>query len=585
MREMMGDSCMKAQPGKPYRVAFIHAPDPGYADTQNYGAKFMPVWAYTLAAHIPDDGRFVTSLYDCRFEPEEKIAEHDVFLFSGINQDSGNMEAVRARLKARFPNSTSMVGGPICWSFDQAGTLDTLDGFDYVFIGDGEGEIAGLLETLRTDEPIERVNRAMERYAIADAQPFHKPMLDETVGRYYGAVLEVSRGCPFLCEFCDIRILPDNNRSHNKSPDLIVQELDHLCRRGVNQILFACDNFIGEPRWAEEVIDKILEWQERTGFRPSLYTWLTINLYKFDDLMVKMRKCGFDMLFIGIESFSKNSLLETAKVQNTATDMVTVVREIQSYGFIVVAGLIFGFDSDTDDSFQVTLDGLRDSALLSGDPSLLTALPGTPLYRRMKLSGRLRDVRFGLGGYKYQTNIRYLLSARQMVDGYKWFVTEFCNGAYQYKRLKGFFDLLEEGRFVAMEGKGFGNLGLFLKMIFKNKAALWQMIQRLTRFAAQPGNIYWAMRGFILALSRPGRGAFGYFQFWFFAWTNAVLKYRYISDNDFDIEGVDEEFNVKNILPDDYELSANEAIPPQKIKAQLRATVAQLETVIAERGA
>mgnify|MGYP002818589289 FL=1 len=585
MREMMGDSCMKAQPGKPYRVAFIHAPDPGYADTQNYGAKFMPVWAYTLAAHIPDDGRFATSLYDCRFEPEEKIAEHDVFLFSGINQDSGNMEAVRARLKARFPNSKSMVGGPICWSFDQAGTLDTLDGFDYVFIGDGEGEIAGLLETLRTDEPIERVNRAMERYAIADAQPFHKPMLDETVGRYYGAVLEVSRGCPFLCEFCDIRILPDNNRSHNKSPDLIVQELDHLCRRGVNQILFACDNFIGEPRWAEEVIDKILEWQERTGFRPSLYTWLTINLYKFDDLMVKMRKCGFDMLFIGIESFSKNSLLETAKVQNTATDMVTVVREIQSYGFIVVAGLIFGFDSDTDDSFQVTLDGLRDSALLSGDPSLLTALPGTPLYRRMKLSGRLRDVRFGLGGYKYQTNIRYLLSARQMVDGYKWFVTEFCNGAYQYKRLKGFFDLLEEGRFVAMEGKGFGNLSLFLKMIFKNKAALWQMIQRLTRFAAQPGNIYWATRGFILALSRPGRGAFGYFQFWFFAWTNAVLKYRYISDSDFDIEGVDEEFNVKNILPDEYESSANEAIPPQKIKAQLRATVAQLETVIAERGA
>ena len=482
----MGDSCMKAQPGQPYRVAFIHAPDPGYADTQNYGAKFMPVWAYTLAAHIPDDGRFATSLYDCRFEPEEKIAEHDVFLFSGINQDSGNMEAVRARLKARFPNSTSMVGGPICWSFDQAGTLDTLDGFDYVFIGDGEGEIAGLLETLRTDEPLERVNRAMERYAIADAQPFHKPMLDETVGRYYGAVLEVSRGCPFLCEFCDIRILPDNNRSHNKSPDLIVQELDHLCRRGVNQILFACDNFIGEPRWAEEVIDKILEWQERTGFRPSLYTWLTINLYKFDDLMVKMRKCGFDMLFIGIESFSKNSLLETAKVQNTATDMVSVVREIQSYGFIVVAGLIFGFDSDTDDSFQVTLDGLRDSALLSGDPSLLTALPGTPLYRRMKLSGRLRDVRFGLGGYKYQTNIRYLLSARQMVDGYKWFVTEFCNGAYQYKRLKGFFDLLEEGRFVAME-EGFGNLGLFLKMIFKNKAALWQMIQRLTRFRHSRG--------------------------------------------------------------------------------------------------
>ncbi|MEK9722695.1 MAG: radical SAM protein [Rhodospirillaceae bacterium] len=569
----------------PFRVAFIHAPDPVYADTQNYGAKFMPVWAYTLAAHIPDDGRFVTSLYDCRFEPEADIAEHDVFLFSGINQDNANLERVRARLQARYPNAKSMIGGPICWSFDQAGTLEMLDGFDHVFVGDGEDEIEGLLDALRTGAPLERVNRSKARFDIAKARPFHKPMLDATVGRYYGAVLEVSRGCPFLCEFCDIRILPDNNRAHNKSADLIVAELDHLCRQGVSQVLFACDNFIGEPRWAEEVIDKILEWQQRTGFRPSLYTWLTINLYKFEDLMVKMRRCGFDMLFIGIESFSQNSLLETAKVQNTAPDMVAVVRQIQSYGFIVVAGLIFGFDSDTEDSFQVTLDGLCDSALLSGDPSLLTALPGTPLYRRMKLSGRLRDVRFGLGGYKYQTNIRYLLPARAMLDGYKRFVTAFCKGAYQYQRLKGFFDLLEEGRFVAMDGKGFGNLGLFLKMILTNRAALWQMTQRMARFAAQPANIYWAMRGFALALSCPGRGAFGYFQFWFFAWTNAVLKYRYISDDDFDIESVAADFDVRGILPDDYESTANEAIPPQKIKAQLRATMAQLESVIAERRA
>jgi len=166
-------------------------------------------------------------------------------------------------------------------------------------------------------------------------------MIDSTIDRYYGAVLEVSRGCPFLCEFCDIRILKDNNRPHNKSADLIVAELDYLCRLGVKQVLFACDNFIGEPRWAEEVIDKILEWEERTGFRPSLYTRLTINLHKYDSLMVKLRRAGFDMLFIGVESFSHNSLLETAKVQNTAPDMVAAVRTIQSYGFIVVAGLIF----------------------------------------------------------------------------------------------------------------------------------------------------------------------------------------------------------------------------------------------------
>ncbi len=569
----------------PLRVAFIHAPDPVYADTQNYGAKFMPVWAYTLGAHIPGDGRFELSLTDCRFESESGIAEADIYLFSGINQDYGNMERVRAELQRRYPNAKSMIGGPICWSFDRAGTLDQLDGFDHIFIGDGEEAIEGLLDAVRAGSELERVIHSERRFPIADARPFYKPMLDTTVGRYYGAVLEVSRGCPFLCEFCDIRILPDNNRAHNKSADLIVAELDHLCRLGVKQVLFACDNFIGEPRWAEEVIDKILEWQQRTGFRPSLYTWLTINLYKYDELMVKMRRAGFDMLFIGIESFSRNSLLETAKVQNSTADMISVVRKVQSYGFIVVAGLIFGFDSDTEASFEETISGLRDGALLSGDPSLLTALPGTPLYRRMKLSGRLRQVRFGLGGYKYQTNVKYLLSREAMIAGYKRFVTAFCKGEYQYQRLKGFMDLLEEGNFVAMDGKGFGNLGLFLKMILSNRAAMWQMTQRLARFAAKPANVYWAFRGLGLVLSRPGRGGFGYFQFWFFAWTNAILKYRYISDDDFDLESVAPDFQLRDILPSDYESSADEAIPAGKIKAQLRATMTQLESVIAERTA
>ena len=117
---------MAANTAQPYRVAFIHAPDPVYADTQNYGAKFMPVWAYTLGAHIPSDGRFELVLTDCRFESEMAITEADIYLFSGINQDFSNMERVRNNLQGLYPNSKSMIGGPICWSFEQAGTLSQL---------------------------------------------------------------------------------------------------------------------------------------------------------------------------------------------------------------------------------------------------------------------------------------------------------------------------------------------------------------------------------------------------------------------------------------------------------------------------
>lgn len=544
----------------------------------------MPVWAYTLGAHIPDDGRFKLSLYDCRFEKVASIQEADAFLFSGINQDYGSLCQVMEILRGRYPKARFLIGGPICWSFDQAGTLQRLDGFDHVFIGDGEEKIVEIVEALYEGGDLPHEMRAESRFEITKALPFYRPMVEATYQRYYGAVLEVSRGCPFLCEFCDIRILEDNNRPHNKSPELIIQELDYLCSLGIKQVLFACDNFVGEPRWAEELIDRILEWEERTGYRPSLYTWLTINLYKMDGLMEKMRRAGFDMLFVGVESFTENSLLETAKVQNTAPALIEVVRHIQSYGFIIVAGLIFGFDSDDELSFERTLDGLQDASLLSGDPSILTALPGTPLYRRMKLSDRLRDVRFGLGGYKYQTNIKYLMPARTIIDGYKRFVNRFTDGAYQYSRLSGYYALLQEGNFVAQDAKGFGNLGLFVKMILKNPAALWQMTQRLGRFSKRPVNIYWAFKGAFLALKQPKNvGALGYFQFWFFAWSNAILKYQNISDRDFDLEDVGEDFDIRNILPDNYADTADEKIPPQKIHAQLRSTTAQLESIIAER--
>jgi hypothetical protein len=87
-----------------------------------------------------------------------------------------------------------------------------------------------------------------------------------------------------------------------------------------------------------------------------------------------------------------------------------------------------------------------------------------------------------------------------------------------------------------------------------------------------------------LALSRRGiTGRFGYFQFWFFAWTNAILKYQNISASDFDLESVDTDFDIREILPRDYVASANEDIPAGKIKAQLRATVSQLEAVVSER--
>jgi len=68
----------------------------------------------------------------------------------------------------------------------------------------------------------------------------------------------------------------------------------------------------------------------------------------------------------------------------------------------------------------------------------------------------------------------------------------------------------------------------------------------------------------------------GIFQFWLFAWTNALLKYEGLTAADFDIESVPPDFDRALILPEHYVESAVEEIPQAKIHAQQRLTVQQL---------
>lgn len=562
-------------------VAFVHAPDKFHSELQNNGVVFMPVWAYTLASHLPDNGTFQLSLWDTRTTKREDIESSDIFLFSGINQDMESILTTMRQLRARFPDSKYLLGGPIAWSLDQAGDGDRLYEFDHIFIGDGEEMIEDLLLNVSMGKLNDKVVRSERRFDVANSKPLHQGLLGDSLENYYGGIIEVSRGCPFLCEFCDIRILPDNNRPHSKPVDVIIADLDFMARKGVKNFLLACDNFIGDPRWAEAVVDRILEWQDETGLRPNLYTWLTINLYKMPRLMQKMRRAGFDAVFIGIESFNENSLLETAKVQNTAPDLVYAIKEVQSYGFFVIAGLIIGFDSDDETSFDVTIKGIREAGLLSGDPSLLTALPGTPLYRRMKLANRLRDVRYGLGGFKYETNIKYLMPRETLIDGYCRLAQQLYDARYQYDRLVSFFENLHRGNFIPIEGAGYVDFRLALKSIIKSPTALRQVFRRARVFASRPVNFYYLIKAwFYVRRQTEIKGRNAYFNFWLSLWTNVMLRYDGIGPDDFNIEGIEGIADINSVLPSEYLTSNDELIPEGKIRAQQRATVKGLTAVI-----
>jgi radical SAM superfamily enzyme YgiQ (UPF0313 family) len=566
-------------------VTFVHATNRFFSDTQMFGVHFMPVWAYTLAAHLRSLPGVTLRLFDDRFDDAAAIVASDIFLFTGINQDYDAIVAMQKSLRERFPRARMVIGGPICWSYNMAGKVGALDGFDHIVIGDGEEMAGNIVGSILAGQPIPKVVESPKRFDLSLALPMDAELLRETISRYYGGVLEVSRGCPFLCEFCDIRVLPDNNRAHVKPAALIVEELDRLFDLGVRQCLFACDNFIGNSAWADDVCDRIIEWREKTGKKLSLYTWLTINLSRTPRLMRKLREAGFDMFFIGVESFHQTSLLETAKVQNTTHDLVQAIRDIQSHGFIVVAGLIFGFDTDPEDIAAIALDGIVNSGLISGDPSLLTALPGTPLYQRMKLSGRLREAKLGLGGFKYQTNIRYLKPEPQVRGDFKTFVHRFNQGDYQYRRLLSFLDCLDSANYMPPQTAGYADLGKMFRMVLREPRHVQLLLVRIFRLARSPIRDYYILKALAATFLRssPQRPLWFYLKIWLFTWSNSLLKYADLSDADFDIESVRGDIGMANVVPTGYEDELSEQVPTSKTRSQRRMTAAALKSWVEAR--
>src|SRR5690606_34434981 len=130
-------------------------------------------------------------------------------------------------------------------------------------------------------------------------------------------------------------------------------------------------------------------YQRRHGYAFRFGTEASINLADDAELLRLFREANFAWVFIGIESPDSDSLRETNKTQNLKRDLLSAVRTVYAHGIDVLAGFIVGFDNDTLETFERQRRFIEDSGIQVAMVGLLTALPRTPLYRRLEREGRL----------------------------------------------------------------------------------------------------------------------------------------------------------------------------------------------------
>ena len=306
----------------------------------------------------------------------------DVVGVTGMNVQKERMRAILQELRRR--NIFAVVGGAYA-SVDE----QYFDGLcDVLFSGEADTTWPNFIEQLAAGMPYDNVYRQAQPTNMTSLPAPRFDLLK--VKRYATGSIQFSRGCPFQCEFCDI-IVTFGRRPRTKQPEQVVEELEEMRRLGFLGAFIVDDNFIGNKKAAKELLRAIIAWQKRNGYPLRLNTEASINLADDCELLDLMYEANFRAVFIGIETPRAASLKETKKYQNVAgDDLEAKLARIQNAGLDISAGFIVGFDNDDAAIFEDQYRFIQNNGIVMAMVGMLTAIPKTPLYERLRQEGRLR---------------------------------------------------------------------------------------------------------------------------------------------------------------------------------------------------
>lgn len=192
-------------------------------------------------------------------------------------------------------------------------------------------------------------------------------------------LMETSRGCPYRCDFCSVKVLyPGAVR--RKALDVVESEIANSPHR---LLFFTDDNLFSDRDYFVALMQILAKHKKRWAAQVS------VDLAEDGALLAAAKKSGCVILLMGFESLHEDSLKNIGKQKNRRTDLRTVTKRVHAHGILLYATFVFGYDDDTSERVHEVEEFAKRLGITVVNFNPLQPMPGTALYRRLLADERL----------------------------------------------------------------------------------------------------------------------------------------------------------------------------------------------------
>ena len=280
-------------------------------------------------------------------------------------------------IKKVSPQTTVILGGP---EVSYAPLRVNFDNADFIIQGEGDTAFYDLCKNIINATPPENKIVKMSMPSLKEIELPYKYYTDEDIQNRY-IYVELSRGCPFECEFC-LSSMDEKVRAFNL--DKVLEEFENLWQRGARNFKFVDRTFNLNMRTANRILDFFLEKEE-----PYFAHFEVIPDHFPASLRKKISQFphGALQLEIGIQTLNPeiaNNISRQLLLDKIEENIIFLENETEAH---IHLDLIVGLPGETLESFGKNLDELVRLSSCEIQIGILKKLSGTHISRHDETFG------------------------------------------------------------------------------------------------------------------------------------------------------------------------------------------------------